>query len=74
MSKLYWILMVSGKLEEKYPTKEEATEAAIKYLRENPSVTRIPIQEFYEKGMGKRGRMIFRCGEYFHFVDTEWLR
>jgi len=73
MPDLYWILMIPGKLKEKYTTLEEATEDAIKYLRENPSEIRIPIQEFDEKGIEKRGRMVFRCGEYFHFVNTEWV-
>lgn len=73
MTNPYWLLMVVGKSKERYSTREEATEAAIKYLRENPTVEKIPIQEFDEKGTGKRGRIVFHVGEYFHFVDTEWL-
>jgi phenylpyruvate tautomerase PptA (4-oxalocrotonate tautomerase family) len=66
--------MLPSKLKEKYSTKEEATEAAKKYLRENPSETRVPIQEMDEEGLGKRGRMVFHLGEYFHYVDTEWIK
>jgi hypothetical protein len=65
--------MIPGKFEEKYPTLEEATEAGIKYLKENLSDMQVALQEFDEKGLQRRGRIIFHVGKNFHFVNTEWI-
>jgi hypothetical protein len=75
MPESYWTLMVAGRSGKKYPNREEATEAAKQYLRDNPSVKDVPIHEIDEKGHGKRGRIVFKYpGDIFHYVDTEWVK
>ncbi len=74
MSDTYWVLMVAGHLKTKFGSREEATEAGKRFLLDHRDQDRVPIQEFTEKGLGKRGRMIFRLGnDKFHYFDTEWV-
>ena len=73
MPETTYVLLVPGKQGEKFKTMDEAAKAAKEFLRASPQTDKIAIHELVDNQLGKKGRMIFKVGDIFHYVDTEWL-
>jgi len=69
----YWMVIAPGKMNEKYPSREAATEAGEEYLKNIAAPAKIALNEFDERGSTGKGRFILKVlQDHFHYVDTEF--
>jgi hypothetical protein len=69
----FWMVIAPGKMNEKYATRDAATEAAKDYLRAIPPPATVGLNEFDERGSTGKARIVWKVLEdRFHYVDTEW--
>jgi hypothetical protein len=69
MHEISYVLVVPGKVHIRYPSIEEATEAAKEHLLKDPEkFLMVPIHEI-SANIEKRGRLIFRVGGRFQTIE-----
>jgi hypothetical protein len=73
MPEISYGLLAPGRLKERFKTLEEASEAAKDYLKKSTETDKVAIHEYLGTQLGNKGRMVFKIGDIFHYVNTEWL-
>jgi hypothetical protein len=69
MIKTSYVLVVPGRIGIRYPSIEEATDAAKENLQKNPGkFLMVPVHEL-SNNAEKRGRVVFLVGGKFHIVE-----
>ncbi|HBZ35938.1 MAG TPA: hypothetical protein DEO33_05945 [Rikenellaceae bacterium] len=68
MSEISYVLIVPERIHIRYPSIEEATEAAKEHLLKDPKFLMVPIHEI-SGNIEKRGRLVFRVGGRFQTIE-----